>query len=45
MVSVHATESTNEECISFIDVLKDSNRHNLKEAGSYYNAKKIVATS
>ena len=30
---------------TLIDVLIDSNRHHLKEAGSDYNAKKIVATS
>ena len=45
LVPVHSAEPTNEECISFLDVLIDSNRHHLKEAGSDYNAKKIVATS
>lgn len=45
IIPVNVTEPSNEDCINFLEILIESNRHNLKEVGVDYDARKIVATS
>lgn len=45
IIPVNVTNPSNEDCINFLEILIESNRHNLKEVGVDYDARKIVATS
>lgn len=42
---INTTNPSAEDCINFLNVLIDANHHKLQEAGSDYNARKVVATS
>lgn len=42
---IHSTNPTTVECVKFLNMMIDGNRHNLQEAGMDYNRRKTTETS
>lgn len=42
---IHTDEPSTVECVKFLNLLIDGNRHNLQEAGVDYNERKTIQTS
>lgn len=44
-VPVHSSNPSTVECVRFLNLLIDGNRHNLQEAGANYKERKTIETS